>query len=607
MSDGTVLSANIAIPSTPGPHPTVMTITPYGKDGALGGGGIPECTTAIGNLQEAGYVTMLLDVRGTGASGGVYNLFGERERRDTAEVLDWIQAQPWSNGRVGVTGESAMGIATVGAATADMNRVAEGKPRAVHAIWADCPFPDLYRDAFLDSGGMGAQAILAAGSANVLAGHVLGYDPQDVSPGLTLGFFTQLVFNDYLVGLREDFNNDGDLMYFEDYFLERDVSRFAESIEIPVVVTAGQSDAINAQRGALYYFDHLTSSSKRVLLFSPGPHCAASNYEQLGFGSFEGLKVAWFDHWLKGVDNDIDDFPAFNMFPQNGHEWLQADRHPVPGTTWTPFYLDEGPSGTILSFNDGLLATSAGSLGNDALPYVPAHIPMVPPCTGIAECGPAIPGVETALTYTTEPLTEPLHFAGLITGQIFASFDRQEGTIALRLWDVAPDGTATVLTHGWLRGSLRAIDETRSDFGPGGQVIRPYHPLTRDSQVLTGGGTDAYLVELNPTSAVLPPGHRLRLSVSITDGTLEQSLSLNAATVGETMTVARGGSVNASNLLLPVITEPDSPGPPGQPGGPGTGGPKPKPPIPATGGGAALAGLALLAGILVTRRRWARS
>ena len=553
MSDGTVLSANVSVPDAPGSHPTILTITPYGKDGATAGSGLSGCATNVGSAAEAGYATMILDVRGAGRSQGVYNTFGRQERSDTAEVLDWIQAQSWSNGKVGVTGGSALGISTLHAVTADQQRMASGKPRAVFAAWADCPFPDLYRDAFMDVGGMGAQSILVAGTANVGAGHVAAYRPVDVGPAEQFSYFLNYVFNNTVTGLRRDFHTDGDLMYYNDWFRERDVSPFAPQVDIPVALTAGESDAINSQHAVVYYFDQLVASPKRVMFLSPGGHCATSNFAQLGFGSKNDLVIAWFDHWLRGIDNGIDSFPEVNMYPLGGNEWLQAGAHPIPSTEWTRFYLSSEPSGSITSLNDGGLSTSLRSPGRDALPYTPAHVATLPPCTGIAACGGSMPGAEAALTYTSPPLEQDTLIAGLITAQLFAAFDRQEGTFGLTLWDVPPEGQASVISQGWLRGTLRAIDPVRTTYGPGGIVIRPYHPMTRESKLPIEGNTDEYLIEFNAVSALVAEGHRIRLSVSITEGTLDQSAYLNAATVGETMLLSHGSAQTPSNVLLPLV------------------------------------------------------
>src|SRR3954464_15803206 len=99
--DGIVLRANIWLPSpTVGKVPTVLTVTGYNKDatnptgqGCSGEGGIASADTS---LADKGYAVMLVDDRGTGASQGKWDSWGERTQLDYQDILDWIQAQSWS-------------------------------------------------------------------------------------------------------------------------------------------------------------------------------------------------------------------------------------------------------------------------------------------------------------------------------------------------------------------------------------------------------------------------------------------------------------------------------------------------------------------------------
>src|SRR4029077_13443470 len=108
MSDGTVLRANVFLPSTSGRFPTVLTATGYNKDAANPTG--QECTGSQGiagdepGLTEKGYAVMVFDDRGTGASGGKWSSWDQRTQEDYKEVLSWIQGQPWSNSSVATTG-----------------------------------------------------------------------------------------------------------------------------------------------------------------------------------------------------------------------------------------------------------------------------------------------------------------------------------------------------------------------------------------------------------------------------------------------------------------------------------------------------------------------
>src|SRR3954466_13022022 len=157
MSDGVTLRANVFLPKADARVPVVLTVTGYNKD-TNNPLGLPGCTSdsalASGNqaLLDKGIGIMIVDDRGTGASEGRWDSWGQRTQDDYAEVLDWIQAQKWSDGKVGMNGTSYMGITSFLVTQQDAKRVREGKPRAVQAIWANVPMADAYRDVTFHGG-----------------------------------------------------------------------------------------------------------------------------------------------------------------------------------------------------------------------------------------------------------------------------------------------------------------------------------------------------------------------------------------------------------------------------------------------------------------------
>jgi len=189
MSDGTTLRANVYLPSSSGRFPTILTATGYNKDAGNPTG--QECGSSQGiagdepGLAEKGFAVMVFDDRGTGASGGKWDSWGQRTQDDYKEVLGWIQAQPWSNSSVATTGGSYMGITSLLIAEADAARVAEGKPRAVKAIWADIPMADAYRDVTFQGGSVNASFIPLwlglVGTLSALPPSSTSADPQEAA------------------------------------------------------------------------------------------------------------------------------------------------------------------------------------------------------------------------------------------------------------------------------------------------------------------------------------------------------------------------------------------------------------------------------------------
>src|SRR5471030_1531881 len=103
--DGVKLAANVYQPEGKGPWPVILERTPYLKDGPM------AAFLGPGRYVKAGYVFVLQDVRGKGHSEGRYAAF-TTDIDDGYDAVEWIAKQPWSNGKIGMTGGSAMGITT---------------------------------------------------------------------------------------------------------------------------------------------------------------------------------------------------------------------------------------------------------------------------------------------------------------------------------------------------------------------------------------------------------------------------------------------------------------------------------------------------------------
>ncbi|HWN35264.1 MAG TPA: CocE/NonD family hydrolase, partial [Pseudonocardia sp.] len=151
MSDGIVLRADVHFPADPhtraavaGSFPVLLSITPYGKKapppaGQLGGGPTPY-------LIRRGYIEVMVDVRGTGASGGVFEMFGTAQVQDGVDLVSWAAKLPNSSGAVGMFGLSYLGINQLFTASA------VGPDSPLKAIFPAMAAHDFYRDAALMGG-----------------------------------------------------------------------------------------------------------------------------------------------------------------------------------------------------------------------------------------------------------------------------------------------------------------------------------------------------------------------------------------------------------------------------------------------------------------------
>ena len=125
MRDTVVLAANVYLPEGPGPFPTILLRTPYIKDN-------PREPVAAKKYVDAGYAYVDQDTRGKGHSNGVYKAF-TTDIEDGYDTIEWISQQPWSNGKVGIMGTSALGI------TSNMAAMS-GAPHLVAAYVSLAPY-----------------------------------------------------------------------------------------------------------------------------------------------------------------------------------------------------------------------------------------------------------------------------------------------------------------------------------------------------------------------------------------------------------------------------------------------------------------------------------
>jgi uncharacterized protein len=562
MSDGVVIRANVFLPSTPGPYPTLLTATGYNKDAMNPTG--TECDGQQGlagaepNLAEKGYAVMVMDDRGTGASGGKWESWDARTQQDYKEVLDWIQGQPWSDSSVATTGASYMGITSFLIAEADASRVAEGKPRAVKAIWADIPMADAYRDVTFQGGSSNVSFIPLwlglVGGLSALPPSSLSLNPQEAATNYLEHLLDNVEFGGkHVVGavLGEEPAYDGPF-----YRLRSPVVRASE-IRVPVVVQGGWWDLF--QRGEPLLWESLVNSPDRVLFMSPHYHITSGPAME-----DPKLKEKWFAHWLLGAKNSVQKTPHVNLFPINGTQWEHFKRFPLPKTKYQRLHLSGEASGSGgVALHDGsLTGTAPHGEGGDEAPLLPASSPCSRETAqwtaGAAAGTPCETNNATydasSLTYTTAPLSGGMKFTGLITADVWAKLSTTDATLVAVLSDVETSGASNQITAGFLMASQRAVDPALSTYGPKGLMIRPWHPFTKASQkAVTPNEPTEYKIEIYPTSEIVKAGDRLRLTIG-TANTF--SSAPNVPTLGQeaggSITVLHGPRYD-STVLLPIV------------------------------------------------------
>lgn len=487
MSDGVRISVDLFRPASTGRFPAIVGVHAY--DQAMQSApSIPKAITLPNAQAEAGdpnfyvrrgYVHVIVNARGTGQSEGVYAHYSPREVDDVVEVIAWLAEQPWCTGDVGMFGASYFSVCA--------KQVAARNPPALKAVFGLYGYNDFYRDKFYHGG------ILAAGFLTSWAGHLDGSRIK----GWSRDALGEDEYQRRLAELRADHDlmaipalakaittpEEGGHPLIIDvlinshdgpYWAERNPR--LEDIEVPIMIGASWDMYMLHLPGEFRAWEKVPAPKK--LIVGPPMYLDRPIYQY----ALESLR--WFDHWLKGNDTGYLDEPAVNLYLMgSGGDWKQGHSWPLPETVWQPFYLhfkgllsehEHWPHEGGTSYEDNRYNERGGIL------------------------------------FTSPAMVEETEVVGPLTATIYASSTQPELLLFLTLWDIAPNGDRRLLTRGWLRGSMRQCDESRS---------RPWlwhHDFTQPSE-LADGVPHRFDINLVPTANVFKQGHRIALGVSSSD------------------------------------------------------------------------------------------
>lgn len=537
MRDGTVLRADVYYPTVrsgqpaTGPFPVIVAETPYGRQAARSGSVGAAVVGYTPHLVSHGYIQAVVDVRGSGNSGGTFVLFGAEETADSVEVIDWAAKLPRSTGRVGMLGESYGGIVQLNAAAA----AGPGSP--LKAIFPITAAHSIYRELATSGGIPNIETVPAAGALYgalpVLAPPT--YAATDPAALATLPGHAKAL-NEVTRVAIEDYATDGPRVYDGDYWRERAPGNRLAAIvrnRIPAYLVGGLWDIY--QEGAPLNYAGLQNAWAGREVFAPmAPRQRATGRYQLlmtpayhmntGMAGtdLDPIKLAWFDRWLKNEPNGIDRTRTPLRIIEPGGNQLAFAQYPPRDPQ--RFSLNEASALTAtaptarraadtLVYSGATLpcdrATHQWALGGAGVVFDLLGYPD--PCTTGVVPQSAGPG---QVAFTTAPFPAETVLAGPIAAGLYARTTTADSEWVVEVSDVAPDGTATDLTQGALLGSHRALDERRTWRAPDGSPWLPHHPFTRAAQTAAQPGELVrYDVTIRPAFATIKPGHRLRLTI----------------------------------------------------------------------------------------------
>ncbi len=520
MRDGTALAGNVFKPAGTGPWPVVMTRTPYLKDGRIdkehdadGSKMRQALVNQAKHYTDAGFVFVLQDVRGKGRSKGFYAAF-ENDIEDGYDSVEWAAKQPWSDGKIGLTGGSAMGITS--------NEAAMAAPPHLKAAYVVVAPYDLLQNSY-PGGALKEKDVLGWSKGQGVSDDVLDQQRRRV---------------------------------IDDVFWNRSaMSTNRKYIQIPIYNVGGWYDIFN--HGNISNFEYLQNQGAKgargnqKLMMGPFGHGPLSgNLEYPGFDRLtlaSDQEIRWFNYWLKGIQNGIMDEPPVSYYMMAAAEKgaLSPKNRMLTSANWPPanrevrFYLTA----------EKTLSNKAPSADGVKISYRfdPANpVPTVGGANLTFDRGPmdqrAIPARPDYLRFQTPALDKDMTISGPVKVELFGATDGPDTNFMAKLVDIYPDGYEALVLDAPVRTRFR------------------HGRMPDEVKMMTPGAPEALEIDLWSTAITFEKGHRIALHISSSNSPRFEVNSNTGEPAGDHKLAPRVATnsvymdaTHPSSLVLPVV------------------------------------------------------
>jgi uncharacterized protein len=489
MSDGVNLRYAVELPAETGRFPVAMKY-----DGYCEGTAPMTCNEGedASSLLAAGYAVLGVAARGTGCSEGQFDFRSPTESSDGAAAVTWAAHQPWSTGHVGMFGDSFPGLLQPG--------VAALHPAGLAAIAPWQIVDDLYRDAAypggIGNGEFGAFWALgdqpAASTISATEGSEAG-DPQ-CAESLAGQLTTNPPDNIFVTGLQHP--------YYESLWSSKTVGAAAEQIKVPAFGCQSWQDDEVGSRSTWTLWPRLKPARTWVV--------ATNGYHGMCVYSKSVTKelVRFFDRYVKGELNGFETTPHVQI-------WHDTTNAADPEPTWVTTSKRWPPA----TETKQLYLGAAEALSTAAPPSAePGDSYLSPTVSAGTEDGvvfgqrnqlwkvPGTPG--GALAYTTPKLAKPVELLGPASVDLWLSSTAPDTNLQATITEVRPDGQEVYVARGWLKASMRKLDDEAST-----PTMPVQTDLESDVQPLALGEATFMRLAVNPVDYVFRAGSQIRLII----------------------------------------------------------------------------------------------
>lgn len=537
LREGISLSADVYLPLGAQGLPTIVQWTPYEST--------RERFVSWGVwFASRGYAAVVVDVRGRYESEGTFAAW-THDGPDAYDTVTWAADQQWSNGRIGTWGRSYGGLVQWQLAHLQHPNVQCLAPQVIH--------DDYFWDGYWTGGAF--QLALTLGAAALWTSAlslITGPSARDVVLNDRIfGHLPLIELDEVTIGREVDYWR----LWWEHQTNDAYWQAFRhrpEQVSVPIFQQGGWFDPYSGSH--LRSFASIGERVPNRVLIGPWSH-------EEEIDTFTGdvdlsaahtvireHELAFYDRYLKDVDNGWEERPAAELFVLGANRWRGEREWPLPQTVDTPFYLRRGQALTI----DEPRADEPA----DRYAYDPAD--PVPTIGGVNSVLTMTQGAQTpirpgpvdqrtlearddVLVYTSDALDEDLEVIGPVEMVLYAASSAKDTDFFVRLCDVYPDGRSIFLTEGVIRARYRGSAEGES------------------MELLEPGEVAEYRIRCYPVANVFRRGHRIRLDVT-SSSFPRFSRNLNTGEdvgTGTRMQVAQQSvlhtAAHPSHVVLPVI------------------------------------------------------
>ena len=559
--DGICLRADIYRPDAPGRFPVLLVRTPYDKGAGM-------ALTEKDYFPPRGYVVVVQDTRGRHNSEGEFYPF-VHEARDGYDAVEWAAALPWSDGKVGMVGQSYLGLVQYYAASLRPPHLCAAAPVSGPVTYFE---NFAYRRGVLELGWMLAYFMFMARDTLARKGiygeHSARLDSYVSRPEIPMAPLKREVYRHLPLRDWGERLHDG-APYLADYlrhwtadsfWAETDLRpRFGE-FDTPMLHVGSWYDVFQYDTLAMYLGMRdgaRSAETRRAQKLTMGPWAHLMPYSiptsrgtgDIDFGSeaiieLHALQLRWFDRFLKGIANNVVEEPPVRLFVMGENRWRDENEWPLKRTRYSEMFLHSGGRANTLGGDGRLGAQRPIDEPHDSFVYDPDDpVPTRGGTTLGLKAGAfdqrEIEQRNDVLVYTGDVLERDLEVTGPVTMLLWAASSASDTDFTAKLCDVLPDGYVRNVVEGVVRARFRDSLASPTPIVPG----RVYE----------------YRLDLWATSYLFKAGHRLRLEVSSSNFPRYDRNPNTGHNLFEDAEIARAqqsvfhDSRYASRVVLPVI------------------------------------------------------